>query len=318
VRRRRRNWPALTDELRERYLVPVEGTDTVPGLFTLLARMAGDKRLLLQPPGTNLVPWRSLESKPDGEFLARSIRRLADTCSSLWGVKPEILFGELVPRKVIALTVPRPMVVVDTSIAARPEAERAFLLGRAFDSLRGGYASIARFGNEQQALVELVSLFRSLRSDGCAHQGPATRRASGWLAGVSEEDFARYHDRLADGAAGWIRSSLLASSRAGLLACDDLDASLAAIAWSSVENASNCQPALATDEGVGRGTLENEGIRQRRDRLMAGELATEDFGIVDRLALASVLPDGLELVLYYLSEEYDRLRAAVQTRARDQ
>ena len=66
----------------------------------------------------------------------------------------------------VVLLFPRPIVTLSRELAARPDAERRFLLGRAFDSIRGRYAPIMRLGPRERgeigALLREAQLVKAL------------------------------------------------------------------------------------------------------------------------------------------------------------
>src|SRR5262249_14819750 len=107
---------------------------------------------LVPPPGQDLVPHHALD---DAGFKAA----VAD-CVRLFGVEPEVYIGEEVHGGMIALPSPRPAVPLSRQLSARPDPERRSLLGRAFDSIRGQYAPLLRFGvGERREIAERLRSF---------------------------------------------------------------------------------------------------------------------------------------------------------------
>jgi len=185
----------------------------------------------------------------------------------------------------------------------RSDRERRFLLGRAFESLRGMYAPILRLSQRERG--EVGTLLRSLLLPDAERPGPAqefvrqlprkTQKAlerfviPGLTAAAlpgppaapafgatgpaqAASSTTAKGTELLPSADAWIAGLALAEDRAGILACDDFAAAARALAILSGE-----------------------------------ELAVTPDGAV---ALGAV-PGGTELVRYFLSDDYHRLRLAL-------
>jgi hypothetical protein len=184
----------------------------------------------------------------------------------------------------------------------RSDRERRFLLGRAFESLRGMYAPILRLSPRERG--EVGTLLRSLLLPDAERPGPAqefvrqlprkTQKAlerfvipgltAAALPGTPAPAFGTTGPaqasappvakgaELLPNADAWLAGLGLAEDRAGILACDDFAAAARALAILSGE-----------------------------------ELAVTPDGAV---ALGAV-PGGTELVRYFLSDDYHRLRLAL-------
>ena len=61
--------------------------------------------------------------------------------------------AQQVPGGVVMFDSPKPTVIIEASFVDRPDGERRFLLGRAFEPLRGGYALVTRLRAAQRAEV---------------------------------------------------------------------------------------------------------------------------------------------------------------------
>ncbi|MDB4968944.1 MAG: repeat-containing protein [Myxococcales bacterium] len=140
----------------------------------------------------------------------------------LFGVSAEVYVAQQVPGGVIMFDSPKPTVVIESTFVDRPDGERRFLLGRAFEPLRGGYALVTRLRAAQRA--EVGHLLDQLIK-------PESEREA------QVQDFVRALPRkaakaverlqgLAPGASidGWFAALGQAADRAGLLACDDVGA----------------------------------------------------------------------------------------------
>jgi lipopolysaccharide biosynthesis regulator YciM len=192
----------------------------------------------------------------------------------LLGVEAEVLLARAVPGGAIAFESPRPTVVLEAALAQRPDKERRFLLGRALEPLRGGYAMPLRLRPSERA--ELGHLLEQLLL-------PEARRdpqAQEFLKQLPRKSL-RAVERLpslvpAGGTPGsldaWYAALAESCDRAGLVACDDLGAAAGMLA-----------------------------------RLGGEELAVTPEGAV---ALGQVA-GGNELVRFYLSDPYHALRSAL-------
>ncbi|MSP60684.1 MAG: hypothetical protein EXR72_10150 [Myxococcales bacterium] len=166
----------------------------------------------------------------------------------LLGVEAEVLLGRHVPGGAMSFESPRRAVVLDASLAARPDRERRFLLGRALEPLRGGYAMPLRLRPTQRA--ELGHLLDQLLRPP-ADREPQVRELVDQLPKKS----VRAVEKLAGLSTGgtitaWYAAVEESCDRAGLLACDDLAASVAMLARLSGE-----ELALASDGSVTLGQV---------------------------------------------------------------
>jgi hypothetical protein len=162
-------------------------------------------------------------------------------------------------------------VVIEAHLAQRPELERRFLIGRALEPLRGGYALVLRLRPHERA--ELGRLLLQLLKPDSARDAQ-TQEFVKQLPRKS----ARAVERLVQlpPAIGtlddWYTHLAIAADRAGLLACDEVNAAAAMMA-----------------------------------RLGGEELAVTADGAV---ALGQVA-GGAELVRYFLSDGYHELGSAL-------
>ncbi len=164
------------------------------------------------------------------------------------------------------------MVVMEAAWAELPDGERRFVLGRALETVRGGYALLFRLRPAERAEVGrlLAQLFKP----------PAERDAPA-------EEFFRSLPRAAQrgldrplgggalpsqGFEAWLESLGEAASRAGLVACDDVAAAARALA-----------------------------------RLGGEELAVSEDGTV----LLGQVPGGAALVRFFLSDAYHTVRSSL-------
>ncbi|HEX2573887.1 MAG TPA: tetratricopeptide repeat protein [Polyangia bacterium] len=253
----------LTDELRRRYLLPGPAT-------SLYTEALGVLREVLEstfPP----PPVGPLEPADD------ALRGCLGELGRLFGLTVEVALGERVPGGMMALDLPRPMVIVDPTLAeGLDDAERRFLLGRALAALRDGYALPLRLHPGERAELGRI-LDQALLPEGIRTQtiqefiDRLPRRA------------ARALDRLVANATGmasvplnlWLAALGVGCDRAGLVACDDIAAAAHVLA-----------------------------------RLGGEDLAVSAEGAV---ALGQ-LPGGEDLVRFFLSDAYHELRLGLGAR----
>ena len=172
----------------------------------------------------------------------------------LFGVTAEVYVAQQVPGGVIMFDSPKPTVVIESSFVERPDGERRFLLGRAFEPLRGGYALVTRLRAAQRA--EVGHLLDQLIK-------PENEREA------QVQEFVRALPRkalkaverlqgLAPGASidGWFAALGQAADRAGLLACDDVGAAARMLArLGGEELAVSADGAVALGQVVGGAEL---------------------------------------------------------------
>lgn len=193
--------------------------------------------------------------------------------SRLFGVEPEVYIGEAVPGGVALLAFPRRIMVIDKELLNEAEPARRFLIGWGMEVIRGGYAVLHQLGRRQRA--ELGSLMRSLLLAEDDRAGP-TNEFIRSLPKNGTKLIERYAGKGRDTDTDeWIDGMLSQAKRAGLLACDDFGAATRMIARLS---------------GDAVAALGPEGI----------------------VALGAVL-GGSDLVRYYLSDNYHKLREVLST-----
>lgn len=248
----------VTDEMRQRILCTPAVQEPIGEIFASISAQVAS--MFSKPSmGEDLVPAAQFE---DPAFAA-----LVAAMSHVYCIEPEVYVGRNVPGGVTLISQPRPIVVLDRGLAALDESSRRFLLGWALDAVRGDYALLFHLGQRQR--TELDALFRSLLAPE-AERSPQT--------GELMQALPRSAVRVIDQYAGrgqridvetWIDGMLAMGKRAGLFACDDLDAAAHMIARLSGEV---LEPGPAGTAGLG-----------------------------------AVLC-GADLIRFFLSEEYHRLR----------
>jgi tetratricopeptide (TPR) repeat protein len=214
----------MPDELRKLLLLPPAARSPLSEMWAAVAEQVA-ALYLVPSPGTNLQPAASTDDPALKVIIGESVR--------LFGVEPEVYVGDEVWGEMIVLMFPRPVVVMSRPLAARPDPERRFLLGRAFESIRGGYAPLMRLAPSERANVG--ALLRSLTL-------PESERPAATNDFVKElprksakalERFVGLTQQL--DAEAWTAALVQAQDRAGLLACDDFSSAARVLARLSNE-----------------------------------------------------------------------------------
>lgn len=248
---------ALDDEMRMRLLVTTAARDP---FGEVLAAAAAELGGLYPPPmlGENLIPVQGMDD-PGLKVAVADIARLD-------AIEAEVFVGERVPGLVALVAAPRRLVVIDRSLVGEGDGPRRFLLGWAFEALRGGYAFLHHLGRRQRS--ELGNFMKSLLLPEGERPAPTNEFVKG-LSKRAQKVIERHQNwgRDVDGDA-WIDGMLGTAKRGGLLACDDF----AAATWMIA-------------------------------RLTGEMLLSHDATV----ALGAVL-GGADLVRFYLSDDYQRLR----------
>nr|MDQ3364711.1 tetratricopeptide repeat protein [Myxococcota bacterium] len=206
---------ALDAEQRDRYLLTGAAREPLGEVFEVFAQELS--AMVAQPSlGTNLVP---ADGASDGRVL-----RLAHEISAMYQTDAEIFIGEKVPGLAAVTAYPRRLLVIDRSLLAESDPALRFLLGYAFEAIRGGYATLLQVGARQRR--ELAQLLRAvISSDATQLSGQAAdlvEQASDEAASVLER-----HAGARDVDPGaWIDGMLALAKRAGLVACDDFSAAI--------------------------------------------------------------------------------------------
>lgn len=254
----------VSEETRRQALLPPALRSPIMEAYAMVRHELIDG---LPPPNLGEHP-APIGTLPDIDMAARAD---VSEMMKMMAVDCEVIVADKVPGLLIVTEIPRPTVAIDRTLLMRPDpSERRFVLGRAFEIVRGGYAPLLRFATrERMEAWELLKALLLPESDRPAsanefvHNLPrktakALERLVGMPAGVEPDEL--FH------------ALMLSANRAGMLACDDIAAACRALA-----------------------------------RLANEDLAVDPNGAV---ALGAVV-GGLELVRYYLAEDYSRLRMAM-------
>ncbi len=214
----------LDDDLRARLLVNSAARD----VFGEIMASAHDELAALYPApflGENLTPAQRIDDA--------SLRVAIADVARLTGVDADVFVGERVPGLVAMVASPRRLVVIDRSLVTEADGPRRYLLGWAFEALRGGYAFLHHLGKKQRS--ELGAFLKSLLLPEAERPGP-TNDFVRTLPKRAQRVLERHSGggRDLDGDA-WIDAMLSIAKRGGLVACDDFAAATWMIARISGE-----------------------------------------------------------------------------------
>ncbi|HEX8954515.1 MAG TPA: tetratricopeptide repeat protein, partial [Polyangia bacterium] len=203
---------SLSDELRRTRLLP----PPVLGAYT--EALAAVRETLDEVYGVPTVH----DAMPASAVHDPGFKVCVVDAQRLFGVTADVYVAQQVPGGVVMFDSPKPTVIIEAAFVERPDGERRFLLGRAFEPLRGGYALVTRLRAAQRA--EVGHLLDQLIKPEAEREGQvqefvkalprkaakAVERLQGLAPGASIE--------------GWFAALGQAADRAGLLACDDVGA----------------------------------------------------------------------------------------------
>ena len=204
----------LDEVHRERYLLTPAAREPLGEVFGVLAEELS--AIVAQPSlGSNLQP-----AHP--ERFPR-IAQLGAEIGAMFEVDVEIFIGEKVPGLVAVTAFPRRLFVIDRTLLDDDEPSLRFLLGYAFEAIRGGYATLLQVGARQRR--ELAQLLRALVALDAELTGPAADLVNN--ASVEAQRVLERHAGARDVDPGtWIDGMLALAKRAGLVACDDFAAAI--------------------------------------------------------------------------------------------
>jgi tetratricopeptide (TPR) repeat protein len=203
---------SLSDELRRTRLLP----PPVLGAYT--EALAAVRETLDEVYGVPAVH----DALPAAAVHDPGFKVCVVDAQRLFGVTADVYVAQQVPGGVIMFDSPKPTVVIEAAFVERPDGERRFLLGRAFEPLRGGYALVTRLRAAQRAEVgHLLDQLIKPESEREAQVGEFVKALPRKAAKAVER-----LQGLAPGASidGWFAALGQAADRAGLLACDDVGA----------------------------------------------------------------------------------------------
>jgi len=214
----------LDDDLRARLLV----TGAARDVFGEILAAANEELVALYPApllGENLIPAQRFDDA--------GLRVAIADVARLTGVEADVFVGERVPGLVAMVASPRRLIVVDRSLVGEADGPRRYLLGWAFEALRGGYAFLHHLGRRQRS--ELGGFLKSLLLPESERPGPTNEFVRG-LPKRAQKVLERHANtsRELDGDV-WIDAMLNSAKRGGLVACDDFAAATWMIARISGE-----------------------------------------------------------------------------------
>jgi hypothetical protein len=233
----------LDDAQRDRYLLTQAARDPLGEVFTAFAEQLSG--YIAQPSlGTNLVPTHA-SGHP-------RLMSLVVEVGGLFEIQPEVFVGEKVPGYVAVTAFPRKLLVIDRTLLDEGDAGLRFLLGYAFEAIRGRYATLLQVGARQRR--ELAMLLRSLvATDG---ELPNVVVDLVNTADESAQEVLERHAGTRDVDPGaWADGMLALAKRAGLLACDDFQAAIWMVGRLSGEQLSSHDATVALGAVLGGADL---------------------------------------------------------------
>jgi tetratricopeptide (TPR) repeat protein len=193
---------------RTRYLLTPAAREPLGEVFGVLAEQVS--ALVAQPSfGANLQPVVATGHP--------GLIRLVPEIAALYQTEVEVFVGEKVPGLAAVTAFPRRLLVIDRVLLAESEQALRFLLGYAFEAIRGGYALLLQVGARQRR--ELASLLHSLLAGEAELSGPAADLVE--RAGPAAQEVIEGHAGTEADPGAWIDGMLALAKRAGLVACDD-------------------------------------------------------------------------------------------------
>jgi Tfp pilus assembly protein PilF len=194
-----------------------------------------------------------------------------------FGISADVFFAELVPGGILLVDQPRASIFLEARLLQEPDGERRFLLGRAYEALRGGYAIVTRLRPGQRGEVGHL-LEQLIKPD--AEREQQTQEFVRSLPRKAVRAVERVQ-QLAQGAPhtnmdSWFAALGQAQDRAGLLACDDVGAAARMLA-----------------------------------RLGGEDLMNAAGAANDSVIVVGQVPGVAELVRFFLSDQYHELRHAL-------
>ena len=229
---------ALDETNRERLLITTAAREPLGELWSAFAEELSAR---VPPPslGENLAP---AESAGDARLV-----HLAAEIGAIYQVQVDAFVGDKVPGLFAATAFPRRLLALDRSLLGESDLALRFLLGYAFEAIRGGYAALLHLGARQRR--ELAQLLRALLAEeeqtGLAAELVAS--ASPRAQKVLERHAGTPH--LDPGA--WIDGMLACAKRAGLVASDDFSAAIWMVARMSGEKLANHDETVALGAVLG-------------------------------------------------------------------
>ncbi|MDB4958372.1 MAG: repeat-containing protein [Myxococcales bacterium] len=229
----------LDDEHREGLLLTTAAREPIGEVWTALAEEI--TALVAQPSlGENLVPAESVDN-------ARLLQLVAEV-GRLYGIEADVFIGDKVPGLAAVTAFPRRLLVIDRSLLTDNDLALRFLLGYAFESIRGGYAALLQLGARQRR--EVSQMLRGLLAPTGDFTGLAAELVNG--ASMRAAKVIERHAGTRDLDPGaWIDDMLAGAKRAGLVACDDFAAAIWMVARLSGEQLSNHDETVALGAVLG-------------------------------------------------------------------
>jgi tetratricopeptide (TPR) repeat protein len=229
----------LPGEHRERYLLTTAAREPLGEVFEAFAE---ELSAVIPSPslGQNMMPAQLVGDK---RLLDLSLQ-----VGAMFQTEAEIFVGEKVPGFAAVTAFPRRLIVIDRALLSESEPALRFLLGYAYEAIRGGYAALLQLGARGRR--EIGQLLRSLVSP----EGEISGLAADLVNSASPEAAAvlEAHAGTRDLDPGaWVDGMLALAKRAGLLAADDFAAAIWMVARLSGETLTSHDATVALGAVLG-------------------------------------------------------------------
>ncbi len=228
---------------RSQFLLTNAAREPLGEVFDALAEELSNR--VTQPSlGINLQPAHAIDHP-------RLLQLIAEV-GGLFQTQADVFVGEKVPGLAAVTAYPRRMLVIDRTLLDEGDPGLRFLLGYAFEAIRGGYAVLLQVGARQRR--ELAMLLRTLVSA----EGEIAGAAADLINNASPEaaEVIEKHAGTRDVDPGaWSDGMLALAKRAGLLACNDFGAAIWMVSRLSGERLANHEDTVALGAVLGGADL---------------------------------------------------------------
>lgn len=321
----------LSAELRQQWLLPKALVQSQ--LLELVGALREGLQRLFPTPWPLPIETQPASRVADERFL----KTLAEM-TQLFDTAVDVHFAKDLHGYVLSLEAPapgqRPVVVLDLTALSRSEAEQRYLLGRALEPVRGGYAPLLRLTESETE--RLVRLLLSLTTNP-GHLDPAAQEFLLQLSESSQQAVLGVLGQLqtqaqATAAAAnqsastseprallsiheFLQVLPLCADRAGLVAADDIAATIRTMARAQGEELEQVEADTGTHVDSGASESAGQDLAEDWLTLAKGPESQVAASAVGKKGASGILlgqvTGGAELARYYLSSSYHELTAAL-------